>query len=620
MKKIIYFTLLLICNAANSQYCNYAEPVDITNTTANVDFGIVTQGNPSNVRVRLSVAPNSPQTGITINYPSNPVPASGSASAIYTMSLGTLMQNTTYNFIVEVTNPTTGAVLTFNGAGIAGERTFTTSGPPASPVITIFPTNNTSSSSTNVLFSINPRNAATTPIVRYGLSANNLNLSQVGTLVTGNTTVNRTISLSGLSSNTIYYFIIESTNTAGTTTAPATGTAQFTSGAGGPTITNNTVSGLTATGATINFDINPNGTPTFALQVRYKRPWEPNYTLLTVAGASGSTTVSKSQIITGLQPGTTYNYYIYCSNTNGNIVEFPIPVATFTTPALAPQLLYHFPFNGSMASIVNTGTLTSTISQNYVSNGIGANQALNVVVADTDAARVTAPTAALNLLPSGSAPRSVVMRLKLNQLNTFADFPFFWGLPSNSNAFTIEPNIQETAVSSWGSASNGFTNVYNFVPATNTWYTVCVTFDGTQSKLYVDNTNYASQTLTVDTRGNDFFLCRTGASNYGRGNMAFDDLKIYNYALSQAEINALSNQDFQANNLKFSLYPNPANHLVNISMETELKSVEIYTLQGQRVLTTDKNQVDVSLLASGMYLVRVEDANKGISTQKLVLE
>ena len=213
MKKIIYFIVLLICNAANSQYCNYAEPVDITNTTANVDFGIITQGNPSNVRIRLAVAPNSPQSGITINYPSNPVPASGSASAIYTMSLGTLMQNTTYNFIVEVTNPTTGAVLTFNGAGFAGERTFTTSGPPASPVITIFPTNNTSSSSTNVLFSINPRNAATTPIVRYGLSANNLNLSQVGTLVTGNTTVNRTISLTGLSSNTIYYFIIESTNT-----------------------------------------------------------------------------------------------------------------------------------------------------------------------------------------------------------------------------------------------------------------------------------------------------------------------------------------------------------------------------------------------------------------------
>ena len=82
----------------------------------------------------------------------------------------------------------------------------------------------------------------------------------------------------------------------------------------------------------------------------------------------------------------------------------------------------------------------------------------------------------------------------------------------------------------------------------------------------------------------------------------------------------LSNQDFNSKNLKFSLYPNPATNLVNIELATELKSVEIYSLQGQKILSSIKNQVDVSSLSKGMYLIRVEDVNNGVSTQKLLVE
>ena len=84
-------------------------------------------------------------------------------------------------------------------------------------------------------------------------------------------------------------------------------------------------------------------------------------------------------------------------------------------------------------------------------------------------------------------------------------------------------------------------------------------------------------------------------------------------------IGTLSNSDFDGN-LKFNLYPNPATNLVNIELATELKSVEIYSLQGQKVLSSNKNQVDVSSLSKGMYMVRVEDVESGVSTQKLIVE
>ena len=105
-----------------------------------------------------------------------------------------------------------------------------------------------------------------------------------------------------------------------------------------------------------------------------------------------------------------------------------------------------------------------------------------------------------------------------------------------------------------------------------------------------------------------------------------DNVFIYNRILSEPEIyaivngNSLSNTDFQTNNLKFNLYPNPATDILNIAMETELKSVEIYNIQGQKVLTSDKNQIDVSSLSKGMYMVRVEDVNSLVSTQKLLVK
>ena len=55
-------------------------------------------------------------------------------------------------------------------------------------------------------------------------------------------------------------------------------------------------------------------------------------------------------------------------------------------------------------------------------------------------------------------------------------------------------------------------------------------------------------------------------------------------------------------------------------MENEVKSVEIYSLQGQKVLTSNSKNINVSNLSKGMYLVRIEDSNNAVSTQKLIIK
>lgn len=71
----------------------------------------------------------------------------------------------------------------------------------------------------------------------------------------------------------------------------------------------------------------------------------------------------------------------------------------------------------------------------------------------------------------------------------------------------------------------------------------------------------------------------------------------------------------------FSVYPNPATNQVHISSATNsLKTVAIYNVLGKQVLsTTTTKTLDISMLASGIYLLEVNE-NGVSSTKKLVVK
>ena len=80
----------------------------------------------------------------------------------------------------------------------------------------------------------------------------------------------------------------------------------------------------------------------------------------------------------------------------------------------------------------------------------------------------------------------------------------------------------------------------------------------------------------------------------------------------------LNTENFYTNNLGFNLYPNPANNILNIEMDSLVKSIEVYSLQGQKVLSATEKQINVSNLANGIYMVRVEDESGAVATQKII--
>ena len=56
---------------------------------------------------------------------------------------------------------------------------------------------------------------------------------------------------------------------------------------------------------------------------------------------------------------------------------------------------------------------------------------------------------------------------------------------------------------------------------------------------------------------------------------------------------------------EFKIYPNPVKNVLNLSSELPIELIKIYSLQGQLIQVTSENQIDVSLLSSGLYFVSI---------------
>lgn len=98
----------------------------------------------------------------------------------------------------------------------------------------------------------------------------------------------------------------------------------------------------------------------------------------------------------------------------------------------------------------------------------------------------------------------------------------------------------------------------------------------------------------------------------GDGTICFDN--YYFYKTEAAAINDVEE-------LALSVYPNPANNVVNIKSQTNIESLQVYSLAGKRLLEMSPKsndfQLDISSLSSGAYLINVT-ADGSAKTIKLM--
>lgn len=103
-----------------------------------------------------------------------------------------------------------------------------------------------------------------------------------------------------------------------------------------------------------------------------------------------------------------------------------------------------------------------------------------------------------------------------------------------------------------------------------------------------------------------------GEGHFVPGEFYLDDLKLLGDPIS---INELQNSPLE-------IYPNPANEVINISRFSDFAQIEMFNANGQRVLQLNDvpQQIRVSNLPEGIYLILATDNNGGQFTTKFIIQ
>jgi len=262
------------------------------------------------------------------------------------------------------------------GATNGGSYTLTAGGDTTPPAITNVSASNISSVTARISWATNE---SADSLVEYGLTtAYGLSTSTDTTLLTSHV-----MNLANLQPNTMYNYRVRSRDAAGNVSFSANNTFMTLSAPAGdttpPVISGVSVSGISQTGATVNFTTNE---PASRL-VEYGPTTSYGF-----SASNAGLSTSHAQALTGLTPGTTYNYRVRATDAANNASAFtangtfvtsaaPIPagVSMFLTPS-AQTLLPNTTF--SVAVRIDTkGALVNAV-QAYVSFPTNLVQVLSV--------------------------------------------------------------------------------------------------------------------------------------------------------------------------------------------------------------------------------------------------
>ena len=139
----------------------------------------------------------------------------------------------------------------------------------------------------------------------------------------------------------------------------------------------------------------------------------------------------------------------------------------------------------------------------------------------------------------------------------------------------------------------------------NEWTNIKIKVTAENIKYYVNNQIQGTFPNTTSLNIEGFKMLH---NNYG-GDAYYDNFQITN--------ETLSTEDFETTTL--AIYPNPATNSISISSGVDISTVEIFAMNGQKVLgTTQTSSIDVSRLSQGMYLVQATDISGNKTTKKLL--
>lgn len=379
---------------------------------------------------------------------------------------------------------------------------------------------------------------------------------------------------------------------------------------------------ITTNSASINYSLNANNFSTTSI-VKYGLTSGNLTNSATGFTATGNTITPGTVSLTGLLPNTQYFYTVEATNVAGTISSAE---NSFTTLANPMSTIAEYNFDNTYNNILGSRPFTANTGTSFTQDRNGnANSALNLVSIGT--------TATIPNLPYNSDSRTISVWVKNYTYNSFvaSACPFSYGTNSNTYEFYMaQSGISMNPYSPYSNQHIVDLTALGLTNALNVWNHYAVSYNGTTSKIYKDGVLLSTLNIAITPTTNNSDIFKLGllnSLNSGYFDGAIDDLKIYNYALSDAEVislytnNAvLATTENSVKNTEMSIYPNPAKDFVNIQSENKVKSVEIFTMEGRLVLTAKAAKINTSGLKSGVYLMKITDAKNNVTTKKLIIK
>lgn len=141
---------------------------------------------------------------------------------------------------------------------------------------------------------------------------------------------------------------------------------------------------------------------------------------------------------------------------------------------------------------------------------------------------------------------------------------------------------------------------------------------GSNCTLYVSS-NQANTRFTWHDGSHDTVFTKNNVTEnfdvsvHGINNTTGCEHTSYVTVLANESINS-------ADDNAISVYPNPTSALININSNEAVKSIAIFSLNGQQMMSAKGvNSVDLSALAKGTYVVRVDLESGKVATRTIVL-
>lgn len=135
------------------------------------------------------------------------------------------------------------------------------------------------------------------------------------------------------------------------------------------------------------------------------------------------------------------------------------------------------------------------------------------------------------------------------------------------------------------------------------------------------------ETETTDDNGSALFVdLADGLYNYtitALGYIEYDDQFEVAGADANVEVNLLIDGISETGNSLPQIHPNPSSDYINISMNENILSIDVYNISGKHIenyqLGSQEFQMDVTKFEKGIYLLKV-NTHKTIFTQKIIVE